>query len=45
MLEGLSPQFKDAAAHLKEVIWKYPNAKTDYMVTSGTMNIQHALPV
>lgn len=38
------PQFKDAAAHLKEVIRKYPNAKIDlYGHSLGSMNIQYAL--
>ncbi len=37
------PQFKDAA-HLKEVIRKYPNAKIDlYGHSLGSMNIQYAL--
>lgn len=37
-------QFKDAAAHLKEVIRKYPNAKIDlYGHSLGSMNIQYAL--
>ena len=36
--------FKDAAAHLKEVIRKYPNAKIDlYGHSLGSMNIQYAL--
>ena len=38
------PQFKDAAAHLKEVIRKYPNAKIDlYGHSLGSMDIQYAL--
>ena len=38
------PQFKDAAAHLKEVIKKYPNAKIDlYGHSLGSMDIQYAL--
>ena len=38
------PQFKDAAAHLKEVIQKYPNAKIDlYGHSLGSMDIQYAL--